>query len=401
MASHSHVSSVTTLEVGFGRFLVRPFTPMSIASLQRRVTAEFTGTLFLVATVIGSGIMAERLAGANVALALLANTIATGAILVALIFTFGGISGAHFNPAVTFADAMEQGMPWREVPAYIAAQCSGGLAGAAVAHLMFGLPIFSMSRHARSGGAQVFSEFVATFGLLAVIWGCSRVRANSVPFAVGAYITAAYWFTSSTSFANPAVTIARSVSDTFAGIRPMDAPLFIAAQLCGAIGATVLIRWLIPSLPQTAEDILLPHESRHQLKTYLFACVHNAGRSQMAAALFNLYADRSGCLAISAGTEPADHVHPEVVEVMREIGVDLSSARPRRLTGDLTRTASVLVTMGCGEACPFIPGLRVIDWALPDPKGQPPQAVRAIRDEIHDRVKELIRSECAECCKAA
>lgn len=380
---------------------MRPFTPMTTTSLQRRVTAELVGTLFLVATVIGSGIMAERLAGANVALALLANTIATGAILVALIFTFGAISGAHFNPAVTVADALEHGMPWREVPAYVLAQCSGGLAGAAVAHLMFGLPLFSLSRHARSGGAQVFSEFVATFGLLAVIWGCSRVRANSVPFAVGAYITAAYWFTSSTSFANPAVTIATAVSDTFAGIPPIDAPFFIAAQMCGAIAATFLVGWLIPSLPETAEKILLPHETSNHLKTYLFACVHNAGRSQMAAALFNLYADRSGCLAISAGTEPAEHIHPEVMQVMREMGVDLSSARPQLLTRELAESASVLVTMGCGEACPFVPNLRIIDWALPDPKRQSLEAIRAIRDEIHDRVKELIRTECAECCKAA
>jgi glycerol uptake facilitator-like aquaporin len=380
---------------------MRRFRTMFTSSLQRRITAEFLGTVFLVATVVGSGIVAVRLAGGNVALALLANTVATGAILVALIFTFGGISGAHFNPAVTVADALEHGMPWREVPAYVTAQCSGGLTGAVVAHLMFGLPLFSVSRHARSGGAQVFSEFIATFGLLAVIWGCSRVRANSVPFAVGAYITAAYWFTSSTSFANPAVTIARSVSNTFAGIRPVDVPLFIAAQMSGAIAATVLSRWLIPSLPETAEDILLPHESGSQMKTYLFACVHNAGRSQMAAALFNLYADRSGCLAISAGTEPADHIHPEVVEVMREIGIELSSARPQLLTNDLAKTASVLVTMGCGEACPFVPNLRTIDWALPDPKGQSLDAVRTIRDEIHDRVKELIRSECAECCKAA
>jgi glycerol uptake facilitator-like aquaporin len=372
---------------------------MSTTSLRRRVTAEYLGTAFLVATVIGSGIMAERLAGGNVALALLANTVATGAILVALIFTFGGISGAHFNPAVTVADALEHGMPWREVPAYITAQCCGGLTGAVVAHLMFGLPLFSLSRHARSGGAQVFSEFVATFGLLAVIWGCSRVRANSVPFAVGAYITAAYWFTSSTSFANPAVTIARAVSDTFAGIRPVDVPPFITAQMCGAIAATILIRWLIPSLPETAEDILLPHESGNQMKTYLFACVHNAGRSQMAAALFNLYADRSGCLAISAGTQPSDHIHPEVVEVMREIGVDLSAAKPQLLTHDLAKSASVLVTMGCGEACPFVPDLRTIDWALPDPRGQSLEAVRDIRDEIHDRVKGLIQIECAECCK--
>ena len=227
------------------------------------------------------------------------------------------------------------------------------------------LAVAPCQKRKRSGIQRV----VATFGLLAVIWGCSRVRANSVPFAVGAYITAAYWFTSSTSFANPAVTIARAVSDTFAGIRPVDVPLFVAAQMCGAIAATVLIRWLIPSLPETAEDILLPYESNNQLKTYLFACVHNAGRSQMAAALFNLYADQSGCLAISAGTEPADHIHPEVMEVMREIGVDLSSAKPQLLTHDLARTASLLVTMGCGEACPFVPNLQTIEWALPDPKG--------------------------------
>jgi glycerol uptake facilitator-like aquaporin len=374
---------------------------MSTISLTRRAAAEFLGTAFLVAAIVGSGIMAERLAGGNVALALLANTVATGAILVALIFTFGGISGAHFNPAVTVADALEDGLPWREVPAYVAAQCFGGLTGTAIAHLMFGLRLFSWSHHARAGGGQVFSEFIATFGLLAVIWGCSRLRTNSVPFAVGAYITAAYWFTSSTSFANPAVTIARAVSNTFAGIRPVDVPLFITAQMCGAIAATVLLRWLIPSLPETAENILLPHESSRQLKTYLFACVHNAGRSQMAAALFNLYADRAGCLAISAGTDPTDRVHPEVVQVMQEIGIDLSSAKPQRLTPELAKTASVLVTMGCGEACPFVPNLRTIDWALPDPKGQSLDAVRAIRDEIHKRVKELIHAECAECCHAS
>jgi glycerol uptake facilitator-like aquaporin len=365
---------------------------------QRRVTAEFLGTAFLVATVVGSGIMAERLAGGNVAIALLANTLATGAILVALIFTFGGISGAHFNPAVTVADALEHGISWREVPGYIGAQCLGGIAGTAAAHLMFGLPVISLSRHARSGGAQVFNEFIATFGLLAVIWGCSRARANSVPFAVGAYITAAYWFTSSTSFANPAVTLARAISDTFAGIRPADVPLFIAAQLCGAIAATLVIGWLIPSLPQTAEDILLPHEAGDPVKTYLFACVHNAGRSQMAAALFNRYAIAGGCLAISAGTEPADHVHHEVVQVMQEIGIDLRFAKPQKLTNGLAKTASALVTMGCGESCPFVPGLRTIDWALTDPKGRSLEAVRAIRDEIHDRVKELIQTECADCC---
>jgi len=192
------------------------------------LAAEFLGTLFLVAAVVGSGIMGERLAGGNVAIALLANTIATGAALVALILTFGPISGAHLNPAVTLADAIENGIRWRDVPPYTIAQCAGGIGGACVAHLMFGLPVVLLAGHSRHGAAQVFSEFVATFGLLAVIWGCSRMRATLVPFAVGSYITAAYWFTSSTSFANPAVTIARSLSDT--GIRPADVPLATAPQ---------------------------------------------------------------------------------------------------------------------------------------------------------------------------
>jgi len=170
--------------------------------------------------------------------------------------------------------------------------------------------------------------------------------------------------------------------------------------LAGALAATLLFRWLEPSLPETAKGILMPHGSTQRIRTYLFACVHNAGRSQMAAALFNAYADRSQCLGISAGTEPADHVHPEVVETMREIGMDITSAKPQKLTQELAQTASVLVTMGCGEACPFVPGLKTIDWALPDPKGQSPEAVRAIRDEIHERVKALIRTECADCCVA-
>ncbi len=219
-----------------------------MANLSQRATAEFLGTGFLVAAVVGSGIMAERLAGGNVALALLANTIATGAALAALILTFGPISGAHFNPAVSMADALERGLRWQEAAAYIAAQFCGGVAGAIAAHAMFGLPAVSVSQHARSGVAQVFSEFVATFGLLCVIWGCSRTRSSAVPFAVAGYITAAYWFTASTSFANPAVTMARSLSDTFAGIRPVDAPWFVGAQLVGAIAATILFRWLSPGM---------------------------------------------------------------------------------------------------------------------------------------------------------
>jgi glycerol uptake facilitator-like aquaporin len=222
------------------------------------MVAEGVGTALLLCAVVGSGIMGERLAGGNVAVALLANTLATGAVLVAIILTFGPISGAHFNPAVTLADASQGGLPWRDVPAYVTAQVVGAFAGVAAAHLMFGEPLFFASRHARAGGAQVFSELVATFGLVAVIWGCARSRSSVVPFAVAAYITAAYWFTASTSFANPAVTLARSASDTFAGIRPIDVPAFVAAQLAGAGAATALFRWLVPSLPTVADAVLVP-----------------------------------------------------------------------------------------------------------------------------------------------
>jgi glycerol uptake facilitator-like aquaporin len=226
-------------------------------SLGRRLAAETIGTAMLLATVVGSGVMAERLAAGNVALALLGNTLATGAALVALILTFGSISGAHFNPAVTLADAWQGGIRWAEVVPYVSAQVLGAFAGVAAAHVMFELPLFFASHHARSGAAQMFSEFVATFGLLAVIWGCVRARPAAVPFAVAAYITAAYWFTASTSFANPAVTLARAASDTFAGIRPADAPGFIVAQLVGAGAATGLFRWLTPALEDVAPDVVV------------------------------------------------------------------------------------------------------------------------------------------------
>ncbi len=228
-------------------------------SLRARLTAEFVGSGFLVAAVVGSGIMGERLAGGNVAIALLANTIATGAALVALILTFGPISGAHLNPAVTLADAMEHGIAWPEALAYIGVQCAGGITGVVLAHLMFGLRWYSLSTHSRHGWSLVLSEFVATFGLLSVIWGCSRLRSGAVPFAVASYITAAYWFTASTSFANPAVTLARCLSDTFAGIRPADVPLFLMAQVAGALTATLLFRWLVPNLPIHADEVLIPH----------------------------------------------------------------------------------------------------------------------------------------------
>jgi glycerol uptake facilitator-like aquaporin len=210
------------------------------ADLRRRVAAEAVGTALLLATVVGSGIMADRLFAGQAGLALLANCLATGAVLVAIISTFGPISGAHFNPVVTLSDSSANRLP------YIAAQLFGAVLGVWVAHAMFGERILMLSHHARTGPAQWFSEFVATFGLLAVISVCSRRRADAVPVAVAAYITAAYWFTASTSFANPAVTIARALTDTFAGIRPADVPAFVVAQLLGGGSAVLLAHWLLP-----------------------------------------------------------------------------------------------------------------------------------------------------------
>ena len=228
--------------------------------LARRATAEAVGTALLLAAVIGSGIMAQRLAGGNGALALLANSVATGGALVAIIFAFGPISGAHLNPAVTLADAWRGGVRWVHVPAYIAGQLAGAVAGAAIANGRFGFPPFFLSHHERTGGGLLLGEFVATFGLLATIWGCHRTHPTATPFAVAAYILGAYWFTSSTSFANPAVTIARSLSDTFAGIRPVDITPFIIAQFCGAFVATALFVWMRPALRGRDEAILVEHK---------------------------------------------------------------------------------------------------------------------------------------------
>jgi glycerol uptake facilitator-like aquaporin len=226
----------------------------------RRFVAEGVGTSMLMAAVVGSGIMGERLAGGSIGLALLANTLATGAALVALILALGPISGAHFNPAVTLADASQGGLKWGDAAGYVVAQLAGAVAGVGIADLMFGEPAFSLSQHSRHGASQLLSEFVATFGLLFVVWGCSRLRsAVATPFAVGAYITSAYWFTASTSFANPAGTLARALSDTFAGIALVDVPGFVLVQLAGAMAATALFRWLVPALPATASRVVVAH----------------------------------------------------------------------------------------------------------------------------------------------
>jgi glycerol uptake facilitator-like aquaporin len=223
--------------------------------LSRRLAAEAVGTCFLLAAVIGSGIMGERLSGGNVAIALLANTLATGAALVALILAFAPISGAHLNPAVTLAEAWHGVLAWADVAPYVLAQLVGAFLGVGFANLMFSQPVFFLSTHVRSGGAQLLSEFIATFGLLAVIMGCSRNRSAAVPYAVGAYITSAYWFTASTSFANPAVTIARLASNTFAGIRPLDVPAFVVAQLLGATAAVAFFHYLLSGTPPVTKEL--------------------------------------------------------------------------------------------------------------------------------------------------
>jgi glycerol uptake facilitator-like aquaporin len=221
----------------------------------RAVVAEFSGTTFLLLAIVGSGIMAQRLCGSNVGLALLANAVATGGALVALIIAFGSVSGAHFNPVVTLASALRE-KTWKIVLPYVCAQVLGALAGTALANLMFGLSVFTASHHERSGAAMAVSEFVATFGLLAVIWGCARSRPAAAPYAVAAYIVGAYWFTPSTSFANPAVSIARSLTDTFSGIRPVDVPAFVLVQIAGAIAATLLFVWFGM---RADEDVVVPH----------------------------------------------------------------------------------------------------------------------------------------------
>jgi glycerol uptake facilitator-like aquaporin len=221
-------------------------------SLLHRGVAECLGTAFLLAAVVGSGIMAQRLAGGNDALALLCNTLPTGAILTVLILTFGPLSGAHFNPAVSIAFALRGEIRWQDTAYYIAAQIIGGVIGVWAAHLMFELPVWQVSLHARTGAGQWLAEFIATFGLLLAIFGCAARNAAAIPYAVGLYITAAYWFTASTSFANPAVTIARSISDTFAGIAPGGVIAFIAAQFAGMLAAVLLARWLWTSTKTTS-----------------------------------------------------------------------------------------------------------------------------------------------------
>ena len=362
---------------------------MTDAPLGRRAVAEAVGTGMLVAVVVGSGIAAQRLYPTEPGGALLANSLATGAGLVAIILAFGAISGAHLNPAVTVAGWLSGTVPRREVGPYVAAQIGGGLVGVVVANLMFDLPAVSLATNDRATIATTFSEVVATFGLLVVITGLARAgRLDAAPYAVGAYIAAAYWYTSSTGFANPAVTIARALTDTFTGIAPASVRPFVAAQLLGATLAIALARYLHPHRhPATVEGVTMP--TTPETPTVVFLCIHNAGRSQMALGWLNhLAADR--VTGYSAGSEPADQLNPTAVAAMAEVGIDISTEQPKVWTTDMLDQADVVVTMGCGDTCPYIPGTHYEDWPLDDPAGQDLPTVRRIRDHIRGRVEGLI-----------
>jgi glycerol uptake facilitator-like aquaporin len=371
---------------------------MSRVTLARRATAEAVGSALLLAGVVGSGIMAERLAGGNVALALLANALATGGVLVAIILAFGPISGAHFNPAVTLVDAANGGLPWRDVPAYLAAQTGGAVAGVVVANVMFGEPAVFFSHHARNGAPVLLAEFVATFGLLAVIWGCTRHQSHLTAFAVAAYIVGAYWFTASTSFANPAVTIARSLSNTFAGIAPRDVPAFIVAELLGAFAATALFA----SPRESMEGVVATMK-----RSVLFVCIHNSARSQMAEALLNARC-AGEFVAESAGLEPG-RLNPLAVSAMREIGIDISGNQTKSAF-DVFRSGKqyAYVITVCDETsaerCPVFPGgARRLHWSFADPgatEGTWDERLAQTR-EIRDTIGARVDAWCSEMCEPA
>ena len=363
--------------------------------LGRRAAAELVGTALLAAVIIGSGIFAQRLSPDDVGLQLLENATATGAGLVALILAFGSVSGAHFNPVVTLGDRLLGGVSNAEAAVYIAAQVLGACVGAIIANLMFDLSAVTLSTDARSSANLWLAEVVATFGLLMVILGVVRSgRASAAPFAVGGYIAAAYWFTSSTGFANPAVTIGRTLTDTFAGIKPSSAPAFIVAQLIGGLGAVALARYLYPHRP--AEDLIVPHPHSDPIESrpvVLFLCVHNAGRSQMALGWFNhLAGDRA--VAWSGGSEPAAEVNPSAIAAMAEVGIDIATEFPKPWTDEVVRAADVVVTMGCGDSCPLIPGKHYEDWELEDPAGHGRRTTHPRRDP--QRV-EILLGQLTEC----
>lgn len=348
----------------------------------KRFFSEFLATFFLLAIVVGSGVMGERLANGNVAVALLANTLATGAGLVFLILTFGEVSGAHMNPVVSLVGMWRGNLRAKDFFGYAAAQTAGAISGVGAANLMFDLPIFFFSTKSRSGASMLFSEFVATFGLLAVILATTKFRPQITPFAVAAYITSAYWFTASTSFANPAVTIARSLSDTFAGIRPADVLPFIVAQSFGAAAAYFVFRWFL---------------QENSMKKILILCTGNSARSQLAEGLLKHIA--KGEYEIhSAGTKPSI-VRPEAIKVLEEIGIDISKNRSKSVGEFASEEIDFVLTVcdNAKENCPYFSAkTRLIHHSFEDPatvEGDEKtrlSAFRRVRDELNDYLPEFI-----------
>lgn len=401
-------------------------------TLWRRLLAEFTGTALLVTAVVGSGIMAATLSPADVGLQLLQNSIATAFALGTLILIFGPVSGAHFNPVVSIADwflgrRTGTGLTARDLGGYVVAQVLGAIAGSVLANLMFDLAAVEFSGKDRAAGHLWLGEVVATAGLILIIFALARSgRAPIAPVAVGAYIGAAYWFTSSTSFANPAVTVGRAFTDTFAGIAPSSVPGFVLAQLVGLAVGVGLLAALYPDAGQAADHVVVPlprqrpgarpqqpprpapardlrrgsgqpvpqsalHERlvMSDKPSVLFVCVHNAGRSQMAAGWLRHLAGDTVEVR-SAGSAPAKTVNPAAVEAMREVGIDITDQTPKLFEYATAESSDVIVTMGCGDACPVFPGKRYEDWKLDDPAGKGVDAVRPIRDDIRTRVEKLL-----------
>ena len=354
----------------------------------QRLVAEGAGTAFLVAGVVGSGIMAERLSGGNAAIALLANAIATGATLVAIIVTLGPVSGGHFNPAVTLMSAVQGSAKWPEAIRYVLVQLVGAVLGVFVAHGMFSEPLMQVSARERSGGALLLSECVATVGLLVVVLSTSRRHIETAALAVGLYIVGAYWFTASTAFANPAVTVARALTDTFAGIRAVDAAAFVAVQLATAVVAAIVL----PALIQTSAMAEAPATKGRQVtprQRVLVLCTGNSARSQMAEGLLRSFG-RDRFEVFSAGTKPS-HVRAEATAVMAELGIDLSSHRSKHVAEFDGQSFDYVITVcdNANESCPAFPGrVERLHWSFPDPAAvqgtelERLEAFRGIRDAL-------------------
>ena len=355
--------------------------------------AEFCGTAFLVAVVVGSGIAAERLSPDDVGLQLLENAAATAAGLVALILAFGPVSGAHFNPRRDLADALFGGLDRRDLPVYVAAQVGGAVTGAVVANLMFELDAVSWSTHP-SGGGLWLGEVVATSDCSSSSSASSGPGGpRAAPFAVGAYIGAAYFFTSSTSFANPAVTVGRAFTDTFAGIDPSSVPAFVVFQLVGAALAVVADPHPLPRRRRRRRRRRRPPHGGSDVTDrleILVVCTHNAGRSVAARVLLDHHGN-GRVVVRSAGSAPGRPDQPRGrAGILTERGLDVSKEFPKPLTDDAARAADIIITMGCGDACPVYPGKRYLDWELADPAGRPSTRCGPIVDEIERKVVELL-----------